>query len=184
MSDQIKSLRDAANTQPGSYISGGFQAVVSQAKSINTKTGKTMFKATLTEGDLSVDATSFSTDFAPHVGKLVKWVGMGLKRGDDYNGKPQISIGDKARWIPSGAAAAQPAPAQSSAPAPSHAQSVVPGVTVGMAVKGAIDILLKTGDATPENIWCVASDIIRISDKLQRGELAPEGGSQGEEQPF
>lgn len=171
---QIKSLQEAVNTQPGSYISGGFQAVVTNAKTLNTKTGKTMFKATLTEGSLSVDATSFATDFAPHQGKLMKFTGMGLKRGDDYNGKPQISIGDKARWIPAGDAPAQaPAPAQP-AQAPASAQGAIPGVTVGMALNKAVDIALKTGDANEETIYSLASMLIRLSDKLQRGELAPE----------
>lgn len=179
MSSQIKSLREAANTQPGEYISGGFQAVVVNASSIQTKTGKTMYKAKLSEGDLTVSATSFTTDFQPHVGKLVKWVGMGLKRADDYNGVPQISIGDKARWIPAGDAPTAPASApQQAHNAPSATQGAtsgpIPGVTVGMAINKAVDIAVRSGDTNPEVIWRLASDLIRISDRLQRGELAPE----------
>lgn len=180
MSSQIKSLRDAANTQPGEYISGGFQAVVVNASSIQTKTGKTMYKAKLSEGDLTVSATSFTTDFQPHVGKLVKWVGMGLKRGDDYNGVPQISIGDKARWIPAGDAPTAPAnppqtqTASSATSATAIISGAIPGVTVGMAINKAVDIAVRSGDANPEVIWRLASDLIRISDRLQRGELASE----------
>ena len=171
MSNQIKSLQEAVNTPPGSYISGGFQAVVANAKSLQTKTGKTMFKAKLQEGGLTIDATSFTTDFAPHVGKLVKFMGMGLKRGDDYNGVPQISIGDKARWIPAGDAPTEaPATAPQSAP---QGQTAIAGVTVGMAINKAVDILNKTGDANEDQIWQTASMIIRVSEKLQRGELAP-----------
>lgn len=186
MSTQIKSLQEAVQTPVGSYVSGGFQAVVANAKSLTTKTGKTMYKAKLQEGGLTIDATSFATDFQPHIGKLVKFVGMGIKRGDDYNGVPQLSIGDKARWIPAGDAPTQtpaPAPAQQSASAPTHAQGVIPGVTVGMAINKAVDIALKTGDANEETIYYTASMLIRLSDKLQRGELAPENPAD-ENQPF
>lgn len=144
-----------------------------------------MFKAKLQEGGLTIDATSFATDFQPHVGKLVKFVGMGIKRGDDYNGVPQLSIGDKARWIPAGDAPTQapvPAAPQAQSAAPTHAQGGIPGITVGMAINASINILTKSGDASVDNIYRLASDIIRLSDKLQKGELAPEAN--GENQPL
>lgn len=184
MSTQIKSLQEAVQTPVGSYVSGGFQAVVANAKSLTTKTGKTMYKAKLQEGGLTIDATSFATDFQPHIGKLVKFVGMGIKRGDDYNGVPQLSIGDKARWIPAGDAPTQaPAVAPVQQAAPATAQGVIPGVTVGMSINAAIAILTKTGDASVDNIYQLASEIIRISDKLQKGELAPENPAD-DNQPF
>lgn len=179
MPTAIKSLKEAIQTPVGEYISGGFQAVVVNHKTLTTKTGKTFYKAKLSEGDLTVDASSFSTDFAPHVGKLVKWVGMGLKRGDDYNGVAQVSIGDKARWIPAGDAPTvapvhQEAPQAQPASAPSSGQGLVPGVTVGMALNKAVDIAIRTGDTNEDVIWRLASMLIRLSDKLQKGELAPD----------
>lgn len=192
MSTQIKSLQEAINTPAGSYVSGGFQAVVANAKTLQSKAGKAFYKAKLQEGGITVDATSFTTDFAPFVGKLTKWVGMGIKRGDDYNGVPQFSIGDKARWIPAGDAPTQPVQqpqASHSAPATqSGAQGamVINGQTVGMAVKGALDVCLKTGDYSEELVWRHASALIRVSDRLQKGDLAPaeENAGQEENAPF
>jgi hypothetical protein len=92
------SLEIAIKTEPGAYIKGPFQANVSDAKSIQTKTGKTMFKAKLTDGQHTASATSFSQTFEHFDGKRVEFSGMGLKRGDDYNGTAQVSIGDKAKW--------------------------------------------------------------------------------------
>jgi len=92
----LKSLQEAANTAPGAFISGGFQANVQNAKARQSKAGKNFWTCTLTEGSLEVSATSFSKDLTSLDGHLVKFTGMGLKRGDDYNGKAQISLGDKA----------------------------------------------------------------------------------------
>jgi hypothetical protein len=113
------SLEIAVKTEPGAYIKGPFQANVSDAKSIQTKTGKTMFKAKLTDGQHTASATSFSQTFEHFDGKRVEFSGMGLKRGDDYNGTAQVSIGDKAKWKAVGGQDAA-TPAQT-APDPSNA---------------------------------------------------------------
>jgi hypothetical protein len=57
-----------------------------------------MFKARLTDGQHTASATSFSQTFEHFDGKRVEFSGMGLKRGDDYNGTAQVGIGDKAKW--------------------------------------------------------------------------------------
>ena len=178
MSTNIKSLADAAATGIGEYIGGGFQAVVVSARTFETKTGKTMYKAKLSEGDLTADATSFSNDFAPHTGKLVKWVGMGLKRGEDYKGVAQITIGDKARWIPTSDAPTAPIPTSStvntSVNVTTSNASRIEGVTVGMALNKAVDIAINSGNTENDVIWKIASDLVRIAQKMQRGELAQE----------
>ena len=99
-----KTLVDVNNTAPGTFFSGTFLANVSNCKSVATKTGKTFYKATLTEGGVEASATSFSRDLAPLDGKLVKFGGMGIKRGDDYQGKAQITLGDKSIISPVGEA--------------------------------------------------------------------------------
>lgn len=124
------SLQIAIQTQPGSYIKGPFQATVTNAKSIPTKTGKTMFKARLTDGQHVADAVSFSQTFEHFDGKRVEWSGMGLKRGDDYNGTAQISIGDKAKWKAVGSTSAASAPSTSNTQA---AESGRPGTEEGPA---------------------------------------------------
>jgi len=178
MSTNIKSLADAASTAVGEYISGGFQAVIVSARTFNTKTGKTMYKAKLSEGDLTADATSFSTDFAPHTGKLVKWVGMGMKRGDDYNGIAQITLGDKVRWIPTSDAPTAPIPTTSTVNKSTNTtqsnSSRIEGVTIGMAINKAVDIAINSGNTENDVIWKIASDLVRIAQKMQRGDLAPE----------
>jgi len=185
-------LQDLVNTQPGSYFSGSFQASVSECKSINTKTGKTFYKATLTEGGVEVSATSFSRDLSPFEGKVMKFTGMGIKRGDDFQGKPQVTVGDKSiisqvgvvtQWtapVPT-----QPAPSVTGMPTPYTQSSRIEGVTVGMAINKAVDICTKTGDVSEDSIWQRASMLIRIAQKLQAGNLAPEPNNEpSEEEPY
>ncbi len=187
---QLKSLQEAANTAPGSFISGGFQANVQNAKARQSKAGKSFWTCTLTEGGLEVSATSFSKDLSSLEGHLVKFTGMGLKRGDDYNGKPQISLGDKAIISPVGAS--QPSTPSEAVKSPVNAQNGgsgrIEGVMVGMALNKAVDICLKTGDTNEDTLWHWSSTLIRLSQKLQAGNLAPLSGieqpSDEQEQPY
>ena len=180
-----KTLQDVVNTAAGSFFSGSFQANVSNCKSIATKTGKTFYKATLTEGGVEASATSFSRDLSPLDGKLVKFGGMGIKRGDDYQGKAQVSLGDKSIISPVGEAT-QSAPATTPNPTPLAASTRIEGVTVGMALNKAVDISIRLEDVGEDSIWQRASMLIRIAQKLQSGNLAPEEvveDTQGE-QPY
>jgi hypothetical protein len=184
---QLKSLQEAANTAPGSFISGGFQANVQNAKARQSKAGKSFWTCTLTEGSLEVSATSFSKDLTSLDGHLVKFTGMGLKRGDDYNGKALISLGDKAIISPVGAT--QPSTPSEAAKSPVMAQNSgarIEGVTVGMAINKAVDICLKTGDTNEDTLWHWSSTLIRLAQKLQAGNLAPESGIEQppDEQPY
>jgi len=187
MSSSIKTLAEVAATAPGSFISGGFQAVVTNPKSIvSKKSGKTFYKATLTEGGLKVVATSFTTDFAPLAGKLTKWIGMGISRGDDYNGTAQVTIGDKARWIPVGEGeATTPQAPQTPVPAASKPSGRPEGVTVGMSINNACNLAASRGEAdNMHTVYQIASDLIRLSAKLQAGELAPESTEKSEDVPY
>jgi hypothetical protein len=189
----LKSLQEAANTAPGAFISGGFQANVQNAKARQSKAGKSFWTCTLTEGSLEVSATSFSKDLSSLEGHLVKFTGMGLKRGDDYNGKAQISLGDKAIISPIGGTIAIPQPSVVTLP---HVIRPLPevdngkrieGVTVGMAINKAVDICLKTGDTNEDTLWHWSSTLIRLAQKLQAGNLAPLSGIEqpsDEEQPY
>ena len=186
----LKSLAEAANTAPGAFISGGFQANVQNAKARQSKAGKNFWTCTLTEGGLEVSATSFSKDLTSLDGHLVKFTGMGLKRGDDYNGKAQISLGDKAIISPVGAS--QPSAPSEAVKSPVMAQNSssgrIEGVTVGMAINKAVDICLKTGDTNEDTLWHWSSTLIRLAQKLQAGNLAPLSGiekpSDEQEQPY
>lgn len=171
-----KTLQDAVNTEVGKYISGQFQANLSNAKVLTSKkSGKSFYTATLSEGSLTCDVVSFSRDFTPLQGHLVKFGGMGMKREDNYNGKAKISLGDKSIWTPVGPAG-ESAPVQT-AESPVMAQKqpsrAIEGVTVGMALNKAVDIACKTGDVNEDVLWQWASTLIRISQRLQAGDLAP-----------
>lgn len=180
-----KTLQDLVNTAPGSFFSGSFQANVSECKSINTKTGKTFFKATLTEGGVEASAMSFTRDLSPLQGKLVKFGGMGIKRGDDFNGRAQVTLGEKSILSLQGEAI-QSAPVGVVGVAGSVSTNPrIEGVTVGMAINKAVDICTKTGDVGEDSIWQRASMLIRIAQKLQAGNLAPESvEQQSEEEPY
>jgi len=189
----LKSLQQAANTAPGAFISGGFQANVSKVQTLQgKKTGKTFWKCLLSEGGLEVSATSFDRDLSSLEGHLVKFTGMGLKRGDDYNGKAQISLGDKAIISPIGGTIAIPQPSSPSeaVKSPVIAQNGgsgrIEGVLVGMALNKAVDICLKTGDINEDTLWHWSSTLIRLSQKLQAGNLAPLSGIEqpSDEQPY
>ena len=182
-----KTLQDVVNTAAGSFFSGSFQANVSDCKSVATRTGKTFYKCTLTEGGVEASATSFSRDLSPLDGKLVKFGGMGIKRGDDFQGKAQISLGDKSIISPVGEAT-QSAPVPSVVGIPTlYTQSPrIEGVTVGMAVNKAVDIAIAQGTMNEMCIYHQASMLIRLAQKLQSGNLAPEDVIEGpqDEQPY
>lgn len=179
-----KLLQDLVNTAPGSFFSGTFLANVSECKSINTKTGKTFFKATLTEGGVEASAMSFTRDLSPLQGKLVKFGGMGIKRGDDFNGKAQLTLGEKSIISPVGEAL-PPSSSPTPQPTQSAASTRIEGVTVGMAVNKAVDISIRLEDVGEDSIWQRASMLIRIAQKLQAGNLAPEPINEPQdEQPY
>ena len=182
-----KTLQDVNNTAPGTFFSGTFQANVSNCKSIATKTGKTFYKATLTEGGVEASATSFSRDLSPLDGKLVKFGGMGIKRWDDYQGKAQVSLGDKSIISPVGEATqSAPVPSVVGTPTPYTQSPRIEGITVGMAINKAVDIAIAQGTMNEMCIYHQASMLIRLAQKLQSGNLAPEDVIEGpqDEQPY
>lgn len=180
---------------PGEYVKGAVVADVSNAKAIQTKSGKTIFKATLRDGQNVLDATSFSKTFEHVDGKRVQFSGPGIKRGDDYNGKANVVIGDKVVFKAVGEPATTETTAEAPEPRKTEAKAVsgpsrVEGVTVGMAINKAVDALIAESQGTSsslvneENVWRVASDLIRVAQRLQSGELHPKTETAGEETPF
>jgi hypothetical protein len=172
-------MNNILSVQPGEYVKGAVIADVSNAKAIQTKTGKTIFKATLRDGQHLVEATSFSKTFEHIDGKRVQFSGPGIRRGDDYNGKVGVTFGEKVVFkavegsTPSQTAPEAPEPRKNEAKAVS-APSRIEGVTVGMALNKAVDLAIAGGDLSNEAIWHRASALIRLSSRLQGGDLAPE----------
>ena len=203
-------MNNIIEVQPGEYVKGTVTANVEGAKALTTKTGKTIFKATLRDGQQTIEATSFSKTLEHVNGKRVQFSGPGIRRGDDYNGRITVVFGDKVVFKPlSEATPTQPTPAAeeprktqgtaSNGPSgPQHATNGrIEGVTVGMAVNKAVDILIaeyapQGGEKEwrtfgPEDVWQKASMLIRVAQRLQNGELAPvtaTNDAPSEEVPF
>lgn len=171
----MKTLRDIQNEEPNSYISGGLIATVSDPRTAQTKTGKTFFKAKLEGDGISAYATSFSTSLAQFDGQTVAFTGMGIKKGEDYNGTMQISFGDKTKMAvyKGDTPASAPEPRKSQGNAVSAPSGGPAGVTVGMAINKAVDIAIAEGNWGIHNIEGIARSLIDLSARLQSG-AAPE----------
>jgi hypothetical protein len=183
-------MNNILSANPGEAVKGTVIANVSNARPLVTKAGKTIFKCTLREGQDIVEATSFSKTFEHVDGKRVQFSGWGIRRGDDHNGKPSVVIGDKVVFkavdgsTPSQTAPEAPEPRKSqgnATPAPSR----IEGVTVGMAVNKAVDVLNAQQLAVTElAVWQIASRLIRVATRLQAGELHASEEPTREEVPF
>ncbi len=202
------SLTNLLAVQPGEFVKE-IEANVSDAKAIQSKAGKTFFKAKLTDGQNVAYATSFSQTFEHVNGCRVKFSGMGIKRSDDYNGTAQVSFGDKSKWATMGGT---PTPPTQTAPEPSNAVKTqgkatggassghIEGVTAGQALNKAVDMYLRhhtsinvDGPIELEEagkwIHRAASMLIRLSQALQEGKLAapvhqPAPAPETEKEPF
>jgi hypothetical protein len=86
------SLDTIVNTQPGNYINGSFTGTVKFAKQRIGKFGPYETAVIVVDG-ADVSAMSDAPIFVPNNNKTVSFSGKGMKRKDDYNGKPQISLG-------------------------------------------------------------------------------------------
>ncbi len=172
-------MNNILSAQPGEYIKGAIIANVSGVKAAQTKAGKTFFKATLTDGVTKVYATSWTQTFEHVDGKRVQFSGPGMKRSDDYQNTPQITFGEKVVFKP----VSEATPTQT-APAPEEPRKIeanaasgpsrIEGVTVGMAVNKAVDILVAKNESIgADDVWQTASMLIRVAQKLQEGHLAP-----------
>jgi len=185
------SLENAINTPPGEYIRGGFAATIQMPQTRQTKTGKAFYVCKAADGAHRADLSSFSQDFSKYDNQRVHFSGMGLKRGDDYNGIAKITIGDKAVWksLGAGDAAAEvhseqtqafPATVTRSAPKPYIPPAIsmtsrVEGAAVGNALTNATQLAIKSNiqsEALESFLFHTASKYLRTANKLLSGELS------------
>ena len=183
------SLENAINTPVGEYIRGGFAATIQLPQTRLTKAGKSFYVAKVADGAFRADVSSFNQDFAKYDGQRVHWSGMGLKRGDDYNGTAKITIGDKAIWksLGAGDAAAEvhseqtqafPATVTRSAPKPYVPPANAPrveGMAVGNALSNATQLAVFykiQSEALEAFLFHTASKYLRTAGRLLSGELA------------
>jgi len=175
-------MQNVIATTPGEFISGSIVGTVSGSKNLDSKSGKRFFKCSITDGATTIEATSFSRSFQDLDGKRVEIKGRGIRRADDYNGKICIVVGEKAIYGVTGDGGAISVSPEATEPLksqgkPTSGPSRVEGVTVGMAINKAVDIAIAQGGLTNEDIWRHASNLIRLSARLQSGDLAPEGNA-------
>jgi hypothetical protein len=184
------SLENCINTPPGEYIRGGFAATIQMPQTRQTKTGKAFYVCKAAAGAHRADLSSFSQDFAKYDNQRVHFSGMGLKRGDDYNGTAKITIGDKAIWKSLGAGdeaaevhseqtQAFPATVTRSAPRPYVPPVNAPrveGMAVGNALTNATSLAIAgkiQSEALESFLFHTASKYLRTANKLLAGELSP-----------
>ena len=184
------SLENAINTPAGEYIRGGFAATIQMPQTRQTKAGKSFYVCKAADGAHRADLSSFSQDFSKYDGQRVHFSGMGLKRGDDYNGTAKITIGDKAIWksLGAGDAAAEvhseqtqafPATATRSAPRPYIPPANAPrveGAAIGNALTNATNLAIAwdiKSEALESFLFHTASKYLRTANKLLSGELSP-----------
>jgi hypothetical protein len=169
-----KTLTDVANTQPGQFVSGKFTATMSKTAERQSKSGNAFYKAILSDGIATIDVTSFSRDLRPFEGQLVTIGGMGIKRGEDYKGTAQISLGDKAVISSQGSSIANPADVGAPiarAMAAENKPMRVEGITIGACLNKAVDIAISTGTVDEDSIWKLASRLLRIQNRLATGDI-------------
>jgi len=192
-----KTLVDVANTQPGAYVSGPFQGTMSRTAARTSGSGKSFYKGTLTDGLTTIDCTSFGRNLTTLEGQLITVTGMGIKRGEDYKGMAQITIGDKAVITSNGVGSAAPAQSiplvqtghsGSSNGAPRNEAPRNEGIVIGACLNKAVDVCISVGATDEEAIWRVASRLLRISNRLQKGDLhteeTPKPEDADNEQPY
>ena len=184
------SLENCINTPAGEYIKGGFAATIQMPQTRQTKAGKAFYVCKAVDGAHRADLSSFSQDFSKYDGQRVHFSGMGLKRGDDYNGTAKITIGDKAIWksLGAGDAAAEvhseqtqafPATATRSAPRPYIPPANAPrveGAAIGNALTNATNLAIAwdiKSEALESFLFHTASKYLRTANKLLAGELSP-----------
>lgn len=183
------SLENAINTPAGEYIKGGFAATIQMPQTRAMKSGKSFYVCKAADGAFRADLSSFTQDFEKFNGQRVHFSGMGLKRGDDYNGTAKITIGDKAVWksLGAGDAAAEvhseqtqafPATATRSAPRPYIPPANAPrveGMAVGNALTNATSLAITfmiQSEALESFLFHTASKYLRTANKLLSGELS------------
>jgi hypothetical protein len=188
------SLQNAIDTQEDAFINEPITATVTWPKTQPKKDGGVFYKATLTDGQFKAGVMCHADIFSANDNKRVTFSGHGkgatLVRAKNYNGKPQFSFGPQVSISPAGQAtpdqqAAEQHSQQTQAfpvntgntPAPQRQQRQgVEGVTVGMAINKAVDMVISEGVVDSRSfatrVHDYASDLIRVAHDLQAGNLS------------
>lgn len=192
-------LTAISQKQIGEWVNESFQAYVSgstmrQPKDPSKQQFMTCQVMDPQNGTVRVAASFFGNRVPIPDGYYM--IGPGLKVGE-YNGAKQLTAfkpikidpaqGNIGTPVPNQTIPASPpaAPSYPSMPLPSASAPAsagpIHGATVGMAVNNAVNILKEIykgidffdSNEFPEQLWKIASSIVRVSAHLEKGKLAP-----------
>jgi hypothetical protein len=189
--DKTYTCAEVALLADESWVNGAVEAHALKIETIAKKAGGNFWKATL--GDAPGDYTksvSLSLFNAPRFseGDRIRIGGGGIKKGS-YQGKPQIGMGKSSTLevMQVGSERIQAAMTRPSTPPADPtltAPGIIHGATVGAALnqvfaaltRGLSPVEVREDLKTPE-FWSTleqgASDFIRLSRKLESGQIAP-----------
>lgn len=173
-----------------SWINDGFIATVLKVDTVPKKAGGNFWKLTL--GDSLGDYThgcTMSLFAAPRCnpGDVIRVTGKGISK-KSYQGKPQVGMGKESTLEVMPSSARIQSNVESSIAevkgnrAAEKAECMIPGQTVGMAIKEALALhsigldnqtikLQLTAPGFWSDVYATASDIIRVSRLLESGKL-------------
>lgn len=195
MSNAPLTLEQVAATADDAWLNDGFSAVVSSIEPKTTgptsRRPNSKFWVVTLASQTGPDTAEWSLFTAPKFGQgdLIDVTGKGIKRKvDAYNGGIKIQAGDKAVITVVGKSAhheEQQERKATGAPSVSGQLQHIQGQTVGMALKEAMALHsrhasngeeLQSWLDQPEfwaAVYTTASDVIRVSQLLEKGKLAP-----------
>lgn len=203
MNEETTTLGAILEMEPGTkdspqWVNGEFTALVASVTQRQTKSGTPMFTGTFEDPDsgASVAFSAFGRKSFPRKGRFVVVGGQGISLGE-YNGTPQLTLGQKAFVNETGQTAQEAdesSPRQNTRSATSNArqgqgngQGGPLGATVGMALNNAaLDMralpesamAIDNQEAVKHFLWERASLYLRLSQAFERGSIAPlKGGT-------
>ena len=201
--DLMLSVAQVCDLQPGdennaTWINPGLSGVVRAINRKQTKAGKPFWPCVIADvnGPETIEVSFFTAPkFAE--GDLIDIFGKGLRR-TAFNGKPQAAIGRDTQIEVIGRSAhheQQSQAATAGEPAMNGKPQLVNGQTVGMAVKEALNLVItsyrntstEAPDTNTAEFWKAvkqtASNIIRVSQSLEKGHLSPASWPTGHDRP-
>jgi len=97
MSNKETNIKEIIALQPNGWVNGSFNALVTSA--IAAKQAGMSAKATLVDPNdhsIKIEGCFWNVDPVRYDGMVVNFGGAGMKRAE-YKGKPQVSVGEKAK---------------------------------------------------------------------------------------
>lgn len=163
------------------WINDDFEAVLSDPKRGQGKAPNTAVLTDPHNSGISILGNFFGVDPAKWANKVVHISGKGISR-TEYKGTQQVTIGDKATIQVVGDAKPGQAPKGGAAGSSGGVSGNPHGAQVGMAINQACGLIKEAdGQMTmdylksvqfSQDLYIVASDILRIARVLEAGKLA------------